>query len=63
MGEQHQDGVELLEPFDPLGHDDGLVRAAPPELARVVGASVVGRPIDRLSGDTTRPASVSTTSD
>ena len=49
-GRIHQDGVELLEPFDPLGHDDGLVRAAPPELARS-GRVRSRSPIDRLSGE------------
>jgi hypothetical protein len=49
MREQDEDGIEIPEPFDPLGHDDGLVGAAPPELARVVGASVVGRSVDRLA--------------
>src|SRR5919106_1155959 len=43
VGEEHQDGVELLEPLDPLGHDDRLVGAVLPKLQGVLGAPVFGR--------------------
>ncbi len=49
MREEHQDGVELLEPFDPLGHDDRLVGTTPAELARVLGACEVGGSVHRLT--------------